>query len=142
MNIAHSMIKTKTTATAASLFGKRNADPDNFVRKRTEPYAGSATNSNPDGGNLKKPTDGLETMRLNIMNEVKGMMSKMEHKPLSYNHYCWSHGTGNHDSKSCKHIKPGHVETATSKNNKEAASTCIKREITNENLVLFLNLVI
>ena len=88
MNIAHSMIKTKTTATAASLFGKRNADPDNFVRKRTEFYAGSATNSNPDGGNVKKPTDGLETMRLNIMNEVKGMMSKMEHKPLSYNHYC------------------------------------------------------
>ena len=48
------------------------------------------------------------------MNEIKGLMKKNESK--SYNYYCWSHGIGNHDSKSCKHPKPGHVATATSKN--------------------------
>ena len=116
MNIAHSMIKNTKTATAASLFGKRSAEPDtsNFVRKRQEPYAGSATTGNPDGDEQKSAPDGFATMRLNIMNEIKGLMKKNESK--SYNHYCWSHGIGNHDSKSCKHPKPGHVATATSKN--------------------------
>lgn len=118
MNIAHSMIRGDRIATAASLFGKRSAEPDpnNFTRKRSEQYAGSATEPIPDDASTKNPTDGLELMRLNIMRDVKSLLSKKEPKPLSFNHYCWSHGTGNHDSKSCKHPKPGHVATASAKN--------------------------
>ncbi len=60
--------------------------------------------------NPKSSSEGFEEIKLNLLKEVKALMSKDK---KSLNHYCWSHGPGNHDSKSCKYPKPGHVATAT-----------------------------
>jgi hypothetical protein len=119
MNIAHSMVKAEEPLTAASLYGKKRgessiSDPNNFERaSKKANYAGAASIAPTQDENPKSSSGGFEELKLNLLKEVKAMMSK---EKKSFNHYCWSHGTGNHDSKSCKYVKPGHVATATAKN--------------------------
>jgi hypothetical protein len=54
----------------------------------------------------------FENLKATLIKEVKTLMATGKRPP---NHYCWTHGVGNHDSKSCKFPKLGHVATASAK---------------------------
>ena len=69
----------------------------------------------------------FEELKAFMVKEVKTLMAAGKKPPK---HYCWTHGVGNHDSKSCKFPKLGHVENATAKKNLVEEITCIKREKT------------
>jgi hypothetical protein len=130
MNIAHSMIKSEEPFTAASLYVKRknedgSPNPNNFERTpKKANYAGAASIVPPQEENPRSSSGSFEEMKLNLLKEVKAFMSK---EKKSFNHYCWSHGTGNHDSKSCRHPKPGHVATATAKNKNGGCELVFKK---------------
>ena len=124
MNIAHSMVKSEEPFTAASLYGKKRNDDGTFERSAKKGnYAGAAAIV-PAQEDPKTTSGGFEEMKLNLLKEVKAFMSK---EKKSFNHYCWSHGTGNHDSKSCKFPKPGHVATATAKNKSGGCELVFKK---------------
>ena len=97
--------------------------PENFVRtsKRSNDYAGSVSTSSstpaPNSGTLE---EGQKIDKAELLKDLKAMMAK--EKKFFSNHYSWTHGTGNHDSESCKFPKPGHVREATAENS-EAGST-------------------
>ena len=123
LNNAHANIPNETLHTAASLFSsnksilKRPAaeldeSSSNFVRssKRSNDYAGAASTSSTPAPNSGTLEEGQNIDKAELLKDLKAMMAK--EKKVSSNHYCWTHGTGNHDSKLCRYPKPGHVETA------------------------------
>ena len=89
--------------------------PENFVRssKRSNDYAGSVSTSSTPAPNSGTLEEGQKIDKAELLKDLKAMMAK--EKKVSSNHYCWTHGTGNHDSKSCRCPKPGHVKEATAK---------------------------
>lgn len=113
MGIAHSLIRSDKPHTAADLFKRKaDGDPNNFVRSK---YAGSANQLEPSSLIPTKSNIGssdLEELKAFMVKEVKALMNTSKKPP---SHYCWTHGIGNHDSKSCKFPKLGHVTTATAK---------------------------
>ena len=56
-----------------------------------------------------------ETLKANLIEDIRASFDSQPKERL-LNHYCHTHGTGNHDSKSCKRPKDGHILTATAKN--------------------------
>ena len=126
MNIAHSQIREELPPSSASLFGKRTQldagiqVTNNFVRRR-HPYAGSIldepTSSTPQiDSYLPKDGSEYEVMKAMLIKDIKASLGGQPKKERLFNHYCHTHGTGNHDSRSCKRPKEGHILNASAKN--------------------------
>ena len=120
MNIAHSQIREDRPPSASTLFGKRTQNDagiqvtNNFVRRR-HPYAGSVVEESTIDPPPKIESE-YETLKANLIKEIKASLGGQPKKERLFNHYCHTHGTGNHDSRSCKRPKDGHILTATAKN--------------------------
>jgi hypothetical protein len=132
MRKAHALITNKKVFSASVLFSNKsilkrtaedsNPESNNFVRnstQRSNSYAGAASSSSSSSSSFSDPGTKNDDVRhtelkLECLKEMRAIMAKS--KVVSSNHYCWTHGFGNHDSKSCKYQRPGHVEKATAKN--------------------------
>jgi hypothetical protein len=134
MNIAHSQIREDRPPPSSSLFAKRTQQDagitvtNNFVRRR-HPYAGSVLEiphvdtSDP----LPTGTSEYEVMKAMLIKEIKASLGGQPRKERLLNHYCHTHGTGNHDSRSCKRPKEGHILTATAKNKMGGSENVYKK---------------
>jgi hypothetical protein len=67
-----------------------------------------------------------EALKANLIKDIKASLGDPRKERL-LNHYCHTHGTGNHDSRSCKRPKEGHILTATAKNKMGGSDNIFKK---------------
>ena len=133
MNVAHGQIREDRPPPSSSLFGKRTQQDagvtvtNNFIRRR-HPYAGSLSETTPVDSfdPPSKMGSDYEVLKANLIKDIKASLGDPRKERL-LNHYCHTHGTGDHDSRSCKRPKEGHILTATAKNKMGGSENIFKK---------------
>ena len=82
----------------------------------TQTYAYTATAQTARASSPSKPVANAKLPRNSVPNRPSSPGPRVHFQDIPPSHYCWTHGTGYHNSKQCKHRRDGHQTQATAAN--------------------------